>query len=205
MKTNVILLFLGILFCGCSTFTKIEISDTHYIRIPSKAVDYLAYDQYSEVHYSGGVTYCFTDKLSGAQVVIANHPRPSFYFVDHLTYKLRCLQLDSIEKQHLFTWQGVAPQLHRAHGNIEKYDLGNQTIYWRAMLITHPSFAPNCGWYFIGYDNVPKREVRLYEKIFRLRKYSAPLKKRSPWGAFEPLLAPDKIDNIYKEYFGHKL
>lgn len=199
MKIRILLLVIGSILCGCSTFTKIEITDDSYIQIPSKTVNKFSFGEYHIVHYSGGITYCFTDTISGGMVILANHPYPGIpYFPERLPYYLHYLQSNPDMQEVTFSWSGSSPELHCINTIIEKYEIRDRYFYWSAMLISHPSFAPNCDWLFIGYDNVPQNEVRLYKKIFLIKKHRHSFKKRSPWA---PLFNPDNIDRIYKELY----
>lgn len=203
MKTycahTLLLLIVLTLFSRCSTFNKIEITDHYYIRVPNKAIKHFSFSVYSDVDYQGGITYRFTNDTDSSEIVLANHPFPEpTHFIYLLPNVLKKLQKDSIQYEYMFTWSGNGYNFQCLYDNYEdKYAIVPPHTYWEARLVSKPHFAPNLNWYFIGFHNVPKNKVRLYKKVFYLKRYRKPLKKHSPWA---PLFSQSNIDNIYKEY-----
>ena len=198
-STYSMLVLIALFFNGCSIFDKIEITDYHYIRVPSKAVKHFSISVYYDVDYQGGITYSFRDNSDSSEVVLANHPFPApTHFTTILPYNLRNLQQDTAIHEQVLTWSGCGDNIQCLYDNDEDmYAIVPPFTYWEAHLISKPCFAPNIDWYFIGFHHVTKNKVGFYKKIFRLKKHHHPLKKRSPWA---PLFEQSNIDNIYKTY-----
>ena len=197
--SKVFVLFALIFLSGCRPFDKIEITDRHYIRVPSKAVEHFNLSIYYDVDYRGGITYLFRDDSDNSEVVLANHPFPSpTYFEIILPYALRSLQQDSVNQELVFTWSGSGDNIQCLYENDEnEYAIVSPFTYWEARLVSKPQFVPNIDWYFVGFHHVPKNKLKIYKKIFQLKKHLHPLRQHSPWA---PLFDQSNIDNIYKTY-----
>ncbi|MBP5420838.1 MAG: hypothetical protein J6Y78_00195 [Paludibacteraceae bacterium] len=198
-STYSMLVLIALFFNGCSIFDKIEITDYHYIRVPSKAVKHFSISVYYDVDYQGGITYSFRDNSDSSEVVLANHPFPApTHFTTILPYNLRNLQQDTAIHEQVLTWSGCGDNIQCLYDNDEDmYAIVPPFTYWEAHLISKPCFAPNIDWYLIGFHHVPKNKVKSYKNVFRLKKHVHPLKKRAPWA---PLFGQSSIDNIYKTY-----
>lgn len=193
IKYTFFFFLVGILFNGCRTFEKIEITDHYYVQIPNKCLEHFSISVPPEYE---GLIYSFENNTDSAEIIMGNH---YYHFltsfcppdVVSLMHEFDKLQQDTASQEICFSWTGI-------DDGTNDIDSNKTHTYWKGLLFFKPHFAPHLDWYYIGFRYVSPDELKLYKKIFRLKHHSRPFKKRSPWA---PLFNPDNIDRIYKELY----